>query len=385
MLITLIAAFIKVPSANWKNVQTDLFYLLLIWFIISVVEVINPAGASTIGWIKELRSVALYPLIIVMLSLVIFNKIEDLNTFIFLVLLLSTLAALDGIKQKHIGLSRGDIGFLNSGGAATHMLWGRLRVFSFYAEAAQFGASQAHIGLMALILALGPVKKKVKITLLIASALMLYGMLLSGTRGALFALVPAAFVAIILSRKFKILIIGGVLAVGFLCFLKFTTIGNGNYEIYRFRSALNPADPSLNVRLSTQRVLKEYMSSRPFGGGLGVLGSNGMAYNQDKFLSKIQPDSYWVKVWAMYGIVGFVIWIGMMMFILGKCCAITWGIEDEGLKVKAIALTSGVAGIIFCSYGNEVINNMPSAIIVFMSLAFIYKLPEFDEKLKKCE
>lgn len=384
LLIAFLTAAFMSTSKEWKSINTDLFYLLLFWFLISVLEVVNPAGASVIGWLKEIRSAALYPLLITTISLVIFNKVKDLNTFIAIVLIFSTLAALDGIKQKYIGLSKGDLSFLAGGGEATHMLWGRLRIFSFYSEAAQFGASQAHIGLMALILALGAVKKKMKIVLFVAAGLMLYGMLLSGTRGALFALVPGAFVAIILSKKFKVLILGGIVAVGFICFLKFTTIGNGNYDIYRLRSALNPEDPSLNVRLVSQKVLRDYMSTRPFGGGLGVLGSNSI-YNQDKFLSKIQPDSFWVKVWAMYGIVGFTIWIGIMMYILGKCCGITWRIEDDDLKIKAIALTSGFAGILMCSYGNEVINTMPSSIIIYMSWAFIYKMPKFDEEIRNAK
>jgi hypothetical protein len=381
--IAFIAAILTIPKTGWANVKTDLFFLLLFWFIFCVIQVFNPEGASVLGWLKEIRSAALYPLLITTISLAVFDKEKDLNTFIYLVIGFSTLAALDGFKQKHIGLSQGDFNFLAYGGAQTHILFGRLRVFSFYSEAAQFGASQAHVGLLTLIVALGPIKKKYKIMLLAASALMFYGMLLSGTRGALFALIPGAFLAIILSKKFKVLIIGGAIAIGFICFLKFTYIGNGNYEIFRLRSALNPNDASLNVRLSSQRVLKEYMSSRPFGGGLGVTGSIGMSYNKDKFLSKVQPDSYWVKIWAMTGIVGFTIWFGMMMYILGKCCGITWKIEDEGLKVKAIALTSGIAGILFCSYGNEVINTMPSSIIVYMSWVFMYKMPKFDQKIKE--
>lgn len=381
LLLALIVAAVTLPKENWKNVKTDLFYLFLIWFIISLLEVFNPAGANPIGWLKEIRTAAEYPLLSVVVGLAVFSTNKDLDKFLIIVVGLSTLAALDGFKQLHIGLSRGDVGFLQSGGAVTHVLWGRLRVFSFYSEAAQFGASQAHIGLLTLILALGPIHKKWKVILLICSALMFYGMLISGTRGAMFALVPGAFFAILLSKKFKVLFFGGILAVLFLCFLKFTTIGNQNYNIYRFRSALNPDDPSLNVRLSSQKVLKDYMSKIPFGGGLGVIGANGMEHNGDKFLSKVQPDSYWVKVWAMYGIVGFTIWIGMMMYILGKCCGIVWKIQDDGLRVKAIALTSGVAGIIFCSYGNEVINTMPTSFVIHFSLVFMYLMPKLDREI----
>lgn len=381
LLVCIIAAIFTVPSEKWKSLNNDLVYLFLFWFILSVLEVANPAGANVTGWLKEIRSAAEYPLLIVVISLLVFDKNKHLDTFIFIVVAISTLAALDGFKQQHFGLSPGDRRFLDAGGAVTHVLWGRLRVFSFYSEAAQFGASQAHIGLFALILALGPVKKKTKIILLACSALMLYGMLISGTRGAFFALVPGAFVAIILSKKFKVLILGGAVALLFLGFLKFTSIGSGNYAIYRFRSALDPNDPSLKVRLNSQRILKDYMSGFPLGGGLGVTGANGMTYNPDKFLSKVQPDSYWVKIWIMYGIVGFTIWISIMMYLLGKCCAIVWRIKNEALRIKAIALASGFAGILMCSYGNEVINTMPTTIIVYASIAFIYLMPKLDKEL----
>jgi O-antigen ligase len=383
LILAFLAAAISTTKDDWSNVNVDLFYLVLAWFLISVIEVINPEGASVMGWLKEIRSAALYPLLITTISLAVFNKKKDLDTFLFLVVLFSTLAGLYGFKQLHFGLSTGDQRFLDTGGAATHLLWGRLRVFSFYSEAAQFGASQAHIGLMALILGLAPIKRAYKVGLFLASACMFYGMLISGTRGALFALLPGAFLAIFLSKNFKVLILGGAIMIGCVCFLKFTTVANGNYQIFRLRSALNPADPSLNVRLTTQKVLRDYMSTRPFGGGLGVLGSNGTEYNADKFLSKVQPDSFWVKVWAMYGIVGFTVWLGIMMYILGKCCGITWKLQDEELKIKAIALTSGIAGIIVCSYGNEVINTMPTSIVIYMSWAFLYKMPQLDKEIRK--
>ena len=381
LILSFISAAITVPKENWKNLNNSLFYLFLGWFIISVLEVANPAGANIIGWLNELRSVAEYPLLIVSIGFLIFNSNKDLDNFLYLTIGLSVLGALYGIKQLHIGLSRGDYSFLANGGAATHMLWGRLRVFSFYAEASQFGSSQAHIGLMALILSFSKVKPKIRILLIVCSLLLLYGMLISGTRGALFALVPGVFLAIILSKKIKVLIIGGALAIMFLGFLKFTTVANGNYQIYRLRSALNPDDPSLNVRFESQKLLKNYMSNIPFGGGLGVTGYNGMIYNPSNFLSKVQPDSFWVKVWIMYGIVGLVIWISMMTYILGRCCGIVWRIEDEDLKIKAIALVSGFSGILICSYGNEIINAMPSSIIVCISLVFLYNMPRLEREL----
>lgn len=368
---------------NWNVLNNDLVILFLIWFIISVLEIANPAGASIQGWLQEIRAAALYPILVVAVGFLVLKKNRDLNTFFYLIIGLSVLAALNGIKQLEIGPSAGEQRFLDEGGNITHILFGRLRVFSFYSDAGQFGASQAHIGLISLILALGPFKIWKKILLFIAAALCIYGMLISGTRGALFCLVVGVFLSIVLSKNFKVMIIGGLIALSFLVVLKYTYIGNSNYQIYRLRTAFDPKEASFNLRLSNQLILKEYLSSRPFGGGLGVIGVWGLEYNRDKFLSTIAPDSYWVKVWAMYGMVGFILWFGIMMYILGKCCGIVWNLKNEGLKVKAIALTSGYAGILFCSYGNEVINTAPSSFVVYVSLVFVFLSPKLEKELKK--
>lgn len=287
---------------DWSQINNDLVILLLIWFIFCVLEIANPAGASILGWLQEIRAAALYPLLIVPMAFLLVKNNKDLNTFLYLILTLSLLASLNGLKQLYIGPSPGEQRFLDEGGAVTHILWGRLRVFSFYSDAGQFGASQAHIGLVAFILCLGPFKFWKKAILFILAMIMIYGMLISGTRGALFALVIGGFLAILLSKKFKVIIIGGLIAMSLLFVLKYTTIGNNNYQIFRLRSALDPKEASFNVRLNSQRILREYLGSRPFGGGLGVIGVWGETYNRDKFLSTIQPDSYWVKLWAVPGL-----------------------------------------------------------------------------------
>ncbi|MNK40408.1 hypothetical protein D3C87_590560 [compost metagenome] len=380
LLLIWIAVLILNKEFDWKSLNNDLVKLMLAWFIISFIEVINPAGASVRGWIQEIRSTALFPILSIPLAFLLFNSEKKLDTFLVIILLLSFFASLNGIKQQHIGLSDGEQRFLDEGGAVTHVLWGKLRVFSFYSEAGQFGASQASFVLVALMLALGPFKIWKRILLFLLSIFFVYGMLISGTRGALFALITGAFFAIFLTKNVKILSMGFIAALLFIFVLKFTSIGNGNYAIYRMRTGLDPQEASLNVRLNNQRVLSEYLRGRPFGGGLGVIGAWGKEYNKDKFLSTIEPDSYWVKLWAMYGIVGFTLWFCMIMYLLGKCCGIIWKIKSERLRYKAIALISSSAGIFFCSYGNEVMNAMPSAIVVSFSFAFVFMCPKFDKE-----
>lgn len=377
LVLTWVAVAFNHQQFAWGNIKNELCLLGVAWFVVNLLELLNPAGASFAGWFLEFRSASLYWLLCVPLALLVFNTRKDLNLFLLLIIGLSVLGALNGLKQLYIGLSPGEQAYLNAN-VKTHLLWGQLRVFSFYSDAGQFGASQAHIALIALILALGPFKLWKRALLAAAAFILIVGMFISGTRGAMFALGSGGLVALLISKNIKVFVLGSVLAVAGFCVLKYTHIGSSNYNIYRMRTALDPSDPSLNVRFKNQERLATYLADHPFGGGVGVIGNSGIKYNSDKLLSTIPPDSYWVKVWAMYGIVGFIIWLGIMAYILGKCCGIVWNIQDRALRAKLIALTAGFAGSLFSSYGNEVINFMPSALVVYLSWAFVFRGPQLD-------
>lgn len=383
LLLTWLSIWYHAKEFDFKILNNDLIILTLVWFIISVLELFNLSGASPRGWLQEIRSTALYPMLITPLGLLLINNHKRLNTFIILILVLSFIATLNGYKQLRYGPSSGEQAFLDNGGYVTHLILGHLRIFSFYSDASQFGPSQAHIALIALLFAVGLKLSWAKRILLMALALVsFYGMLISGTRGALFVIVIGVIMAIALSKRIKILIWGSSIALFFFCILKFTYIGNSNYEIYRLRTSLNPEDASFNIRLINQNKIAAYLENKPFGEGLGVIGHWGREYNKDKYLSTIAPDSYWVKVWAMYGIVGFVIFFSIWMYWFGKCAGMLWCIKDIQLRTKLSALLAGVTGIFVCSYGNEVMNAMPSLIIIHLSLGTIYVFSSiYKEKL----
>lgn len=374
LLLNWLTIWFNAKRYQFKRLRTDLIYLILIWFAISVAQLINPAGASPRGWLQEIRSVALYPLLITPLGILLIDSKKRLNFFLVFIMALSLLASLNGIKQYIIGLSPGEQAFLDEGGNVTHLINGQLRIFSFYSDASQFGPAQALTGIIALILAVGLKGWLKKILLIILALISFYGMLISGTRGAFFVLAVGVFIALVLSKNKQVIIFGGAVTAFLLGILKFTYIGNSNYNIYRLRTAVDPQDPSFNLRLINQMKLRDYLSTRPFGGGLGVIGHWGMEYNPGNYLASIPPDSYWVKVWVMYGIVGFVVFFCSWMYLIGKSGGMIWNINDKNLKVKLIALLAGVAGIFVCSYGNEVMNAMPSLIIIQLSLGAIYVL-----------
>jgi O-antigen ligase len=379
LITTGVTAFFVYNSKDLVLIKNDFTGLIVLWFVISVMEVANPAGASIEGWMGELRTIALYPMLIVLLGFIMIRTNKNLNFVLFLFLILALIACFNGIKQQHLGLSVNEQDYLDKN--PTHLIWGKLRVFSFY-DAAQFGSSQAQFAIISIVLAFGSFKLWKRIVLFGMTCLFLYGMLISGTRGVIIVIVIGAFTAIVLSKSYRILLIGSVFMLLVLIGLKYTHIGSGNYEIYRLRSALNPEDASLNVRFSSQELFAEYLKTRPFGGGLGVTGYFGHKFNIDNYLSTIEPDSFWVKVWVMYGIVGLVFWFCIYMYILGKGCGIVWKIKNDKLRFKLIALLSGAMGVFFCSYGNEIMNIMPSLLVFFLSLVMVYQGPRLDRELQ---
>ena len=374
--------FYRGSRYRFRHINNDFCWLALSFFILTVLQIGNPARPNIVGWLQEMRNVSLYWLLIVPLTMLLFRKKADIRVFLDIIIFLSFLGALYGMKQQHIGLDAAEKVWLNDH-LITHWLFGKLRVFSFYQEAGQFGASQAGIAIICFILATGPHSIKKRIWYTIAGIFIFYGMLISGTRGALGGIIGGGFIFVVLSKQLKIIIIGGMLGLGFIGILKFTKIGNGNDQIKRMRSGTNANDPSFQLRLINQRKLSDALSSQPLGTGVGTIGAWGQKYNKHIRTAGIAPDSLYVKIWVMYGIIGFILWFGIMLYILGKTVGIIWNTRDPVLRNQLCALCAVFAAILLCSYGNEVMNAVPSLTIVYISWALIWMSTRWDTPIQK--
>ncbi|MFM2359177.1 MAG: hypothetical protein RLY16_1170 [Bacteroidota bacterium] len=370
--------FHRTKRYRFRHLKNDFVMLALVWFFMTVMEIGNPARPNIQGWVQEMRSATLYWILTLPLVVLVFNKKSDIYLFLDIIVLMSLLGALWGIKQLYIGPDAAEQRWLDNGAKKTHVLFGKLRVFSYYSEAAQFGASQAQLAIMCIILAVGPHTKARRIWYGIAGAFIFYGMLISGTRGAMGGLIGGGFMFLVLSKNIRVLMIGGIIGMMFLGVLKYTKIGNDNNQIRRMRSSLDPNDASLQVRLINQRTLKALMHNKPIGYGVGTIGQWGVTYNKHIPIANIPPDSLFVKVWVMYGPIGIIIWLGTLFYITGKSAGIIWKTRDPVLRNSLISLCSGAFGIIVCSYGNEVLNAMPSSCIVYISWGLLSISHRFD-------
>jgi hypothetical protein len=322
-------------------------------------------------------------MLIVPLVLLFIDNVRKLDVFFTIWGVFSILASLKGIIQVTLGPDPWEQLWLSTSAGQTHIIWGQLRAFSFMTDAGQFGANQAYSAVMAVIVAFSEKKRGRRLFFLLVAVLGFTGMFLSGTRGAI-SIPLAGFAFFFILRKSGIIMISGtVLLVFVFIFFKYTYIGQDNTFIRRMRSAFNPNDPSLQVRLENQRKLSIYLATRPFGGGIGTAGVKAKAFLPDAFLSSIATDSWYVLIWAEQGIVGLALHLFILLFILIKSSyRIMFRIRDPVLKLKMAALASGMMGVMVASYGNAVLGTMPTSLLIYTSMALMLNTKKLDIQTK---
>jgi hypothetical protein len=381
LLITALGLlFRQEADLNSPGLRNPLMTAVLIWFAYTVLEIVNPEARSFEAWFYAVRGVSLYMVATVPLTFILLYHEEDLDTFLKVWFSLSLLASLWGIKQLYFGVDSAENAWLEAGARKTHILFGKLRVFSFYSDAGQFGAAQAHTAVVAGIMAMGPFERKKKLFYFITCLLSIYGMAISGTRGALFVLITGFAIYFLISNNMKIVIPGAI--VGILAFgmLKYTNIGQNNDQVRRMRTALDPNDASLMARLENQAKLKVYLASRPIGGGIGSAGSWGQRFSPGTFLANTPLDSWYVKIWAESGIIGLSLYLGIILFILINRFIYLFKLKEPDLKFKLAALYGGIFGICFASYGNQIFGQFPTGPLMYMSMVYVFMGGTFTAK-----
>jgi len=364
---------------DWTPAKKDITLLAAIWFAYSIFQVANPESRSIPAWLAGMRGISLYMMLIVPLTLLFLNTNKKLDTFLILWGVFSLLASLKGILQNTIGVDPWEKAWLDGGGAVTHVLFGKLRIFSFLSDAGQFGANQAYSAVVAIIVSTVEKNTKRKIFFIMVGVFGLYGMLLSGTRGSISVPLAGFALYFVLKKNKAVMFSGFLLLIVVFVFFKYTTIGQNNSQIRRMRSAFDPNDPSLQVRLENQKKLKVYLASRPFGGGIGHAGVKAQKYLPNAFLSNVATDSWYVLIWAEQGIVGLLLHLFILFYVIIKTTFLIWfHLRDPVLKIKIAALAAGMFGVMVASYGNAVLGTMPTSMLFYTSMALMLSSKSLD-------
>lgn len=384
LVITYIALFFNQfkTGIRWKEMNRDLTYLMMMWFAYALLEFVNPLALSRAAWFYAMRGMSLYPLLIIPLAFVLFNRLRYLYLFLYIWGIFTILGTLNGLKQYYIGVDSAEQLWLDQGGAVTHIIFGELRVFSFFSDAGQFGAAQGAAGIVGALVASSIKGMRNKLFFLTMSFLGFWGMFLSGTRGAMIVPMLGGVTYIILRKNFRVIVIGGILLALTYVFFAYTYIGNSNSQIRRMRTAFRPTeDASYLVRLHNRQILKAYLADKPFGGGIGAAGDWGKRFSPQGFLANVATDSWYVQIWAEQGMIGLLLHLFILSYIMFKgFYYLFFVVKNPELSGIIGALLAGFAGIVGASYGNGVMGQMPTGVITYLSWAFIFLSPQLDRE-----
>lgn len=380
-LLILILIFDQQVSFQKSYFSNPLTLALLGWLIFTFIELANPLAPSKIAWVYANRGLSFYPFLFAVLTPYLIKSDKQINYFLVIWALLSLFGTFWGIKQLFLGVSQTEQVWLNAGAASTHILFGKLRVFSYFSDAAQFGASQAHTALVFGIIALYQGKVKYRWLLLVVAGLSLYGMLISGTRGALAILAVGGFTYFVMTKNFKVVLAGILFAALAFSFLKYTSLLQSNYQINRLRSALDTDDPSLRIRFEREAQLEKYLTDKPIGGGIGSAGYWGKRFSAGTFLAELGTDGHYTRVWMETGKVGLYLYYLMLIVIIFYLGKLLWHMPITIQRQILIAFYAGFIGVCFASYTNGLLTQLPTGPIVFVSLALVAAKAKREESI----
>lgn len=369
-----------VKPVAWRNARSGLTAVATLWLIYCLLEAFNPEMVSVSGWFTAVRSVGFYFFAVVILTQIVLHEYKYLKTMLVVLSILTLTAVVKACIQKYVGFTASENYWLFVlGGHTTHIIRTGVRYFSFFSDAANFGGMMGFAMVVFSIAALYYRNRWMKFYMLVVAAAACYGMLISGTRSALAVPFVGYAVFILLSRNYRVILLGTLAVVSLFLFLNFTTIGNSSSIIRRARSAFDTEDASFQIRLQNQAKFRQLMKGKYFGAGIGHSGERGSKIAPEAPLSKVPTDSWFVMIWVETGPVGVALHVLILLYILGYgAYLVLFRLRDKQLRGFIAALISGTSGVVVMSYANEVLGQIPSGLILYTSMSFIFLAPRFD-------
>ncbi|AXE17825.1 O-antigen ligase domain-containing protein [Runella rosea] len=379
LILTMLSLLVNAKRYDWGRLHHPVFYLVALWVFFTILEFFNPEAPYKPAWLYNFRKFSLYWILATCIVLVVPFKKTDIKILIRTWLFWSFLGALWGFKQQYIGLTANEQNWLNMGADKTHVLFGVLRIFSFYTDASQFGAEMAATTLVCIIWFFEEKKWIYKIGYLALALVYFWGYALSGTRSALFVLVGGYAFYLLLRKDIQKMMIGAAVAIPIFIILMYTNIGSGNYQVQRMRTALRPMeDPSFLLRLQNKEKLARLMENYPFGAGLGTSEAVGQRFSPNHWASQVAPDSWYVILWIETGSVGMTLYVIILVSIIAFATWKVWQIKDPWLFKIMVTMLAELGGIAVMAYSNPVMGQFPTNGVIFISMAMLATCNRWD-------
>ena len=371
-------------NPHFERCVNIMLLTLIVWCTYCILEVLNDTcglGIDVGAWYSGARMMAFQLLYTFLVFSIYISSPEILMKYLKIWAILSLFSAIWTWKQQNLGLSPAETSFLYGRGSTTHLLQGGtlIRYWSTFSDAANYGCNAAGSAIAFLVFGITSKLKKDKIFFILIGLIVIKSMFASGTRTATFCLIAGFAVYIVLSKSIRIAIPASIIGGILFFLLAFTTIGQGNQQIRRMRSAFDKNDASSNTRSINQATMRKYMSDAPWGIGIGRGMDNVPANNKYSKMATIAPDSEYVFIWLRAGKIGITLFIITMLIMLGGACYIVmFKLKSPSLTGIGGGLCSAFVAIQLGGYGNQVLMQFPNALIFYGGLTIVYVLPYLE-------
>ena len=388
-LVTLLVLCLNLIRGKATFKQESIPFLLLygVWVVFCLIQAFNnTAGEGFLwaAWFKEVRPLAFHGMYVILIFTLLFNENKHIRRFLYFWGAFILLAAAKAYIQRNRGFDSYELQWLWSGGARTHFIHSGIRYFSFFTDAANFGSNMAFSMVTYAVCFLYEKEKFSRIFYLIVAIAAGYGMMVSGTRSALMVGIAGFVLYTILSRNVRLFLLSASFLIVSVGILKFTTIGEGNQFVRRMRTAFDPEDASLQVRLNNQKAIKSYMREAPWGIGIGVgMGADQLPKNNKYWIVSVTPsDSTLVYIWMRTGAVGLTVFLLVMgLAVVAESFIVLFRIRDKQLRGMLTAFTCGTACMLVAAYGNNIYSQYPNTILIFGLQTLVFMGPYFDRQI----
>ncbi|MAZ96893.1 MAG: hypothetical protein CMP53_05145 [Flavobacteriales bacterium] len=356
---------------SFKFIKKPEFIAIFLWVVYVCLLIINPDAPGPIAWFYAMRSFCLYLILVPIVVCGFISSPNDIKTFFNILIVLSIYATLIAIRQEFMGMWDFEMEWLNQGPINEHFVNGRMREFSVFTDASNYGGYCAFMCVVSATYACLPARLPGRFFYFAVALFNFYGMMLSGSRGPVAILGLGGIVFLIMARRSLLTFVGSIVGLAMYVFLKFSTILNGNYNIYRLRTAFDPNDASLMVRKVKLEVLTKYMADKPFGGGVGSAGNWGQRFAPGSFLADTPTDGLFPRIWMETGIVGLILFIVLLLFLVFWMGYRLWNLPQGRIRQILTGLYAGYCGLILSSYANETMTQVPMSIVSYAIPALI--------------
>ncbi|WP_195280715.1 O-antigen ligase family protein [Parabacteroides johnsonii] len=368
----------KIP---WQRANNKLLYISLVWMIYVFFELFNPSAVIE-AWVYTRNSFYNFTLLVLLTSLLL-SRVLDIKRILFLLSIFTLIAIAKALIQRYIGFDAGENAWLiRSESYKTHLLPSGIRYFSIFSDAGNFGSNMGMAAVVFMILSFYMSNKKLRYYYRFVSLLAAYGLIMSGTRGAMIVPLGGLAMFILLNKNVRYIVGGAICLLFIYIFFAQTHIWDSNRQIHRMRTAFHPEkDASYLVRKANQKRLAEYMVHKPFGEGVGLAGIEGRRFSH-RFTTEVPTDSHYVNIWVQFGIVGLCLHIVILLFIITySAYLIMFRIRNRELKGMLIAMNCGLWGIMLSAYGNNFFWQYPTGYIAYIFQTFLVLGKSYDNEL----